>query len=77
MGTVILTLGFYIILYLVIAFIFAKLFWTLKLDLEIGISTKSEYLILGLIWPASLIWVLWDLFIFACSKVMQYMENKL
>ena len=76
---VLITIGFYIGLYLVIAFLFAKLSWTLKLDVDLktSINTKSDALVLGLIWPASLIWVLWNLFIFGCLKLMQYMENKL
>lgn len=32
---------------------------------------------MGYLWPASLIWALWNLFIFGCLKLMQYMENKL
>lgn len=76
---VLITIGFYIGLYLVIAFIFAKLFWKLKSNpnFETGINTKSDALGLGLIWPASLIWVLWNLFIFGWLKLMQYMESKL
>ena len=76
---VLITIGFYIGLYLVIAFLFAKLFWALKLDVDLKtcINTKSDALGLGLIWPASLFWVLWNLFIFGCLKLMQYMESKL
>lgn len=49
---VLITIGFYIGLYLVIAFIFAKLFWAFKQD---DIDDRSDAVLLGLIWPLSVL----------------------